>query len=135
MDQILDAPGGYRTTLQTGDPRDLVTYRMAASRKESSRQRLPTTAPRQRQMRWPVSAGVPDVICFMPALRSAAVLADRHRSLSGTSPRWWPAGKVRAEPPGTARANKRAEPAFFPHAVRALHPLRLARVVAARWCP
>jgi len=31
LDQILDAPGGYRTTPQTGDPRDLVTYRMAAS--------------------------------------------------------------------------------------------------------
>ena len=76
-------------------------------------------------MRWPVSAGVPEVICFMPAQRSAAVLADRRRPLSGTRPVRDGGLPARSAPSRQGRrgANERAEPAFFPHAVRVLQPV------------
>jgi hypothetical protein len=89
-------------------------------------------------VRWPVSAGVPDVICIMLApLRSAAECsriapADPCR---GTSLRWWPAGKARAELPGTARQSTSVPSRRSCLCCTGLPDLfRLARVVAARSC-
>jgi len=59
--------------------------------------------------------------CLTCALLQCSRIA--RRPLSGTSPRWWPAGKVRAEPPGTARGQRACRAGVLSHAVRVLQPV------------
>jgi hypothetical protein len=121
LDQILNAPGGYRTTLQTGDPRDLVAYRMAASRKSpvgggSQLRRRDRCAGRQAP-----ACQMSYASCLPCALlQCSRIAADPCRGpvRDGGLP-------ARSAPSRQGRrgANERAEPAFFPHAVRVLQPV------------